>query len=58
MKREQKFKTIEVEVYKCERCDGDPWVQRPIVKNGKIKLVRPRNCTHCKSPSWDTPRPL
>jgi len=53
-----KYKTIKIEVYTCERCDGKPWLQRAIVnkKNGEIKLSRPKNCTHCKSPSWDIPR--
>lgn len=53
------YKTIEIEVYTCERCHGLPWLQRGIVKkNGKIKLSRPKNCTHCKSPSWNVPRSL
>lgn len=53
----KKYPKIGCEVYTCERCKGDPWVQRPKVrKGGKIELTRPNNCTHCKSPSWQIPR--
>ena len=53
----RKYRKIQVEVYKCERCTGLPWLQRGIVnKKGEIILKRPNNCTHCKSPSWQKPR--
>ena len=52
-----KFPTIEIEIYKCFRCEGKPWAQRPeIDEDGRAILVRPKNCTHCKSPSWTKPR--
>ncbi len=51
-----KFRTIAVEVYDCQRCQGEIWLQRPMVKDGHIRKSRPKNCTHCKSPSWNVPR--
>ena len=57
MQKAKKFPTIEVEIYTCERCTGKPWAQRPeIDESGRATLVRPKNCTHCKSPSWTIPK--
>jgi hypothetical protein len=57
------MKTLKTEVFVCKRCDYE-WLQRHIVKRyikgeGRIKGViseRPKNCSHCKSPSWDKAR--
>lgn len=50
-------------LYTCEKLGcGWEWLQRLKVNRsmtGKItsiEAVDPKNCTHCKSPTWDIPR--
>ena len=56
-------KQLKTKVFTCFRCEYE-WLQRHAVlrdKNGKkiqkIESKEPQNCSSCKSPSWNIPRP-